>query len=336
MDRQEKVLRLGAAVIASALLMRLAGSGLLRPAAAWLLQPDTQALLIYLETGRIVRFSPSSEETANPDGESAAPALPVAGEEFAPAEAVFSGEDAALVDIYYSYDREVDLEAMLLSPLSWDLTGEQPTVLILHTHATESYTRQGENYTETSAYRTLDENYNMISIGDALADELEKLGIRAIHDRTLHDYPSYNGSYNHARQSIEGYLLEYPSIRLVLDLHRDASGDPNNQLRTEAEVDGQPSAQLMLVMGTNGSGLSHPDWEENMALGVKLHAQLERIAPGITRPIVLRSQRFNQDLSPGALLIEVGAAGNSHAEAVTAARVLARAIGELALGANGE
>ncbi len=336
MDRQEKVLRLGSAVIVSALLLRLCGSGLLRPVAAWLLKPDTQAFLIYLETGRIVRFSPSLEDFSNSDGESAAPVPPEAGEVFAPEMAVFSREDAALVDIYYGCDRQVDVEAMLRTPLTWDLQGEDPAVLILHTHATESYTRHGESYTETSAWRTLDEGYNMISVGDAVAASLEEMGIRVIHDRTLHDYPSYNGSYNHARKAILDYLQEYPSIRLVLDLHRDASGDPSNQLRTLAEVEGQPSAQLMLVIGTNGSGLSHPDWEENMALGVKLHAQLERIAPGITRPIVLRSQRFNQDLCPGALLIEVGAAGNSHAEALTAARVLAQAIGALSLGAKGE
>ena len=336
MDRQEKVLRLGSAVILCALLLRLCGSGLLRPAAAWLLKPETQAFLIYLETGRIVRFSPSLEDFSNSDGESAAPVLPEDGEVFAPEIAVFSREDAALVDIYYGCDRDVDVEAMLRTPLTWDLRGGDPTVLILHTHATESYTRRGEPYTETSAWRTLDEGYNMISVGEAVAAGLEEMGIRVIHDRTLHDYPSYNGSYNHARQAIQNYLQEYPSIRLVLDLHRDASGDPDNQLRTLAEVDGQSSAQLMLVIGTNGSGLSHPDWEENMALGVKLHAQLERLAPGITRPIVLRSQRFNQDLSPGALLIEVGAAGNSHQEAITAARVLAQAIGALSLGAKGE
>ena len=336
MDRQEKVLRLGSAVILCALLLRLCGSGLLRPAAAWLLKPETQAFLIYLETGRIVRFSPSLEDFSNSDGESAAPVLPEDGEVFAPEIAVFSREDAALVDIYYGCDRDVDVEAMLRTPLTWDLRSGEPTVLILHTHATESYTRQGEPYTETSAWRTLDEGYNMISVGEAVAAGLEEMGIRVIHDRTLHDYPSYNGSYNHARQAIQNYLQEYPSIRLVLDLHRDASGDPDNQLRTLAEVEGQSSAQLMLVIGTNGSGLSHPDWEENMALGVKLHAQLERLAPGITRPIVLRSQRFNQDLSPGALLIEVGAAGNSHQEAITAARVLAQAIGALSLGAKGE
>ena len=218
-------------------------------------------------------------------------------------------------------------------PLTWDLASGEPTVLILHTHGTESYTKsKGESYTESSAYRTLDEGYNMISVGDYLAEVLEEAGIGVIHDRSLHDYPSYNGSYSSARKSIAAYLKEYPSIRLVLDLHRDASGDNKNQLKTKATVDGVPSAQLMIVVGTNGSGLSHPKWEENLALALKLYTQLERTSPGICRYISLRSQRFNQDQSTGALIIEVGGAGSSHDEAITATSVLAEAVIAMAKG----
>ena len=92
-------------------------------------------------------------------------------------------------------------------------------------------------------------------------------------------------------------------------------------MRTLAQVDGEASAQLMVVLGTN-----HEHYEDNLSLALKLHARLEQQAPGIMRPLQLRSQRFNQDLSPGALLIEVGAAGNSHGEALTAAEQLAAAI----------
>ena len=220
--------------------------------------------------------------------------------------------------------------------VQWDLSGSEPTVLILHTHTTESYTKTGEDYLESSAYRTLDESYNMLSVGDVLVRVLEENGIRVIHDRTLHDYPSYNGSYAHARKTIAGYLEKYPSIQLVLDLHRDASGDIRNQLKTQATVDGEPSAQLMLVMATGSAGLHHPNWQTNLALGLKLQLQLERIAPGITRPMDLRGQRFNQDMTTGSLLVEVGAAGNTHAEAIRAAQVLGRAIVALADGANPE
>ncbi len=335
MDNREKCLRIGGAAILCALVLRIFASGILDPVVAWILKPETQSFLLYLETGRIVRFSPSFPEKSNSDGESPPP-VEDAQEVLAPAAPVFSTGDGADLEIRYSCPLRPDLESLLLSPLEWDLTGEEPTVLILHTHATESYTQNGEAYTESSAYRTLDGDYNMLSVGETVAEILEENGITVIHDRALHDYPSYNGSYSHARKAIAAYLEEYPSIRLVLDLHRDASGDLNNQLKTQATVDGEPSAQLMLVMGTNAAGLKHPDWEKNLALGLKLQAQLERMAPGITRPMILRSQRFNQDMTPGSLLIEVGAAGNSHDEARLAAQTLARAIVALSQGANRE
>ena len=335
MDQHQRTLRVGAMVILCALVLRIFSSGILQPVANWLMQPKVQSFLLYLETGRIVRFSPSLEENSNSAGESPAPTQPQATEVFQEITApVFSGEDAALLDIRYSCSLRPDLTELLQSPLDWDLTGAEPTVLILHTHATESYTKHGENYAESSAFRTLDEHYNMLSVGDVVAAVLTQNGIGVIHDRELHDYPSYNGSYSHARKSIQEYLVQYPSIRLVLDLHRDASGDLSNQFRTVANVEGESAAQLMLVMGTDAAGLKHPGWEENLALGLKLHAQLEKLAPGIMRPISLRAQRFNQDMTPGSLLIEVGAAGNSHPEALLAAEILGEAIVYLARGAN--
>ncbi len=329
MDTHGKVLRIGAAAIVCALLIRLAALGIPQRWLSWAIQPDMAAFLIYLETGRDVRFSPSSQ-VFSPDfaGESAAPAV----WEKTWVKPAFSAEDASLVDVYDASGLKPDIGSALEASLSWDLTIPEPTVLILHTHTTESYTKSGENYKETAAYRTLDENYNMLSIGDAVGRILAQNGITAVHDRVLHDYPSYNGSYNHARKSVGDYLREYPSIRLVLDLHRDAADTPNGQLRTATTVEGESSAQLMLVMGTDASGLTHPDWEKNLSLAVKLHAALERQSPGIMRPLILRSQRFNQDMSPGALLVEVGAAGNTHAEAQKAAGQLALAIVSLAKG----
>ena len=334
MDHQKWSLRLGGAVIACALLLRLGTGGAFQPLADFLAKPNIASFLIYLETGRIVRFSYSEADAAVFAVESALP-------DFAAAATLreipdFSAEDAALVEIKNQTAKTPDIEALLESPLSWDLTGDQPTVLILSTHTTESYTRAGEDYEETSPFRTLDAAHNMLSIGDHLAGLLEEGGITVIQDRELHDYPSYNGSYNHARKSIQQYLAEYPSIQLVIDLHRDAAGDNTNQMTTSAMVDGQESAQLMLVVGTNGSGLNHPRWQENLALALKLQVQLERLHPGLCRPVNLRSQRFNQDESPGALLIEVGAAGNTRAEALVAAEALAEGILALSRGANSE
>ena len=323
MDHGRNVLRVGAYAIMFALLLRLGGSGIFQPVSDFLAQPKISSLLLYLETGRIVRFSTSypvstvfSMESHTPDLAEALTILPS-----------FTNEDVAAIDLKSNCTLKPDLAALMTQSLSWDLTEDAPTVLILHTHTTESYTKSiGESYAESSAFRTLSEDYNMISIGDHLAQLLENSGIHVIHDRQLHDYPSYSGSYNHARKSTAAYLKEYPSIQLVLDLHRDASGDDSNQMRTLATVNGLSSAQLMLVVGTNGSGLTHPNWEENLALALKLHTACNRISPGIMRYVNLRAQRFNQDLSTGALIVEVGAAGNSHTEALTAIEVLAEGI----------
>lgn len=333
MDQQNRTLRFGTAVVAGAVIFRLGLTGAFQPLADWFFKPETQSFLIYLETGRKVRFSPSLAETTNPvtvpPTETAPAEVPPTEEAALP---VFGPADAALVEIRYSCSARPDLEQLMSQELSWDLTGDAPTVLILHTHATESYTKQGEDYRENSAFRTLDEEYNMISVGARVAELLQEAGIRVIHDRELHDYPSYNGSYNHARKSIQAILAEHPTIRVVLDLHRDASGDLSNQFRPVVQVDGESTAQIMLVMGTGSGSLSHPDWQENLALGLKLQAQLERQAPGITRPISLRGQRFNQDLTTGSLLIEMGAAGNSHTEALRAAEQLAKALIALSRG----
>ncbi|MBQ8833502.1 MAG: stage II sporulation protein P [Oscillospiraceae bacterium] len=325
MNQQQRTIRVGAAAVLCACVFRLGASGLPEKLLSWLSKPNTAAFLTYLETGRNVRFSASQEvfwvfpaESAVPQPEETVPE---------PEKPAFTGEDAALVELYNTSGKSPEPAELITRPLSWDLTGGEPTVLILHTHSTESYTKNGESYTETSAYRTLDEDYNMLSIGAYVAELLAGSGITAIQDRELHDYPSYNGSYVDARASIRAYLEEYPTIQLVLDLHRDAAGTTGNQLRTLASVDGQTSAQLMLVMGTN-----YDTWPDNLSLALKLHAQLEQQSEGIMRKLCLRPQRFNQDLCPGALLVEVGAAGNTHAEALLAAEQLAQAIISLAKG----
>lgn len=327
MDLQQKTNRMGRWVILFACMLRLAMSGIPAMLVQRLAQRSRSIIHTYVETGRNVRFSASSEEIPLFFRESPAPWMPQ------PEKPSFSPEDAGLVQMDYDCTYRPDLEDLLTRPLDWDLTGEEPTVLILHTHTTESYTKDGEVYTETSAYRTLDEQYNMLCIGARLTELLSQAGIGVIHDRNIHDHPSYNGSYVHSRQAVEEILKQYPSIRLVLDLHRDALEKNGMQMKTVTQLEGRSCAQLMLVVGTDISRQSHENWQDNLALALKFQVQLERLAPGIMRPVNLREQRFNQDLSPGALLIEVGTAGNTRREALEAAKKLAEAVVCLAEGA---
>lgn len=322
MEQRNRPLRVGITAILCAAALRLCAAGVPEKILSFLTQPNTAAFLIYLETGRDVRFS-SSAAVFSPDFmESPPPATEQPAEVPVP-----SFSDPETVELYYAVNKQPDIGSLLAKPLQWELKSEEPTVLILHTHSTESYTKHGEDYVETSSWRTLDENYNMLSVGEHVVRLLAEEGITAIQDRELYDHPSYNGSYTRARKSIAAYLEEYPSIQLVLDLHRDASGGEGGQMRTLAQVKGETSAQLMIVLGTN-----HKQYEENLSLALKLHAQLEETSSGIMRPLQLRSQRFNQDLCPGALLVEVGAAGNTHAEALRAAGALAEAIVALSRG----
>ena len=322
MKQLSRARRVGITAVLCALVLRLWSDGYGEKLLNLLTSPEAAAFYIYLETGRDVRFSPSLP-AFSPDFMESPPAATLPATE--PTLPSFSDADG--LELYYASTENPDIPALLAQPLQWHLRGEEPSVLIVHTHTTESYTRVDEPYRESSAWRTVDEHYNMVSIGDTVTALLEENGISVIHDRELHDYPSYHGSYTRTRKAIEDYVNQYPTIQLILDLHRDAAGEGSNQMRTRATVDGESSAQLMLVMGTN-----YDTYPENLSLALKVHAQLEAQCPGITRPLQLRAARFNQDLCPGSLLVEVGAAGNTHPEAQRAAAQLAKAIIALAEG----
>ena len=346
MQLQEKSLRLGAAAIALAVVLRLFSGSAAGQLITSLTEQDVMAAMVFLETGRIVKPTlPTPAETAptetaptETEAATTAPAETVPPTiETSPTEpeikAVFSETDVDLVSVNNACGYDADLPTLLQTPLDWNLREETPKVLIVHSHGTESYTKT-EDYEESSAYRTRDTGHNVVSIGARLKKMLEKGGISVIHDKTMHDAPSYSNAYPNSRESIETYLKKYPSIELVLDIHRDSVESGGKQMKFAIQEDGQSVAQLMLVVGTDAAGLVHPKWPENMSLAVKLHAQLEKNTPGICRSISFRSQRFNQDLSPGALIVEVGSAGNTRAEAIRAADLLAQGIIDLAYGTS--
>lgn len=325
----DRVLRTGAAAIALAVVLKIFTSVPL-PTKLFNAQ-SVSRWVIYLETGRILAETVPATQATEP--------TPTVIEKEPPEEPrrlSFSPSDGDLVNIRSSWDCTLTPRELVMEPLDWDLTGDEPTVLIYHTHAMESYTPQtGEDYTEEVPFRTADLDYNMVSIGTRLAELLENAGISVLHDTTLHDAASYNGSYASSRETVEKYLAQYPSIRLVLDIHRDAAEDGSgHQVAATAETAQGDTARLMLVLGSEAGGLYNPNWQENYALAVKLQAVLEQESPGLCRELHLTDQRYNQDLSPGALLIEVGAAGNSHDEALRAMTPLAEAIAALAKGAN--
>ncbi len=210
---------------------------------------------------------------------------------------------------------------------------EGPQVLILHTHGSEAYTMPpGLEYEPTSECRTTDCTCNVVRVGDELAGVLEAAGLTVVHDTTLHDYPEYSGAYDRSLTAAKAYLEQYPSIQFILDVHRDAISDGNGGMyKVVSDVAGQNAAQLSFVVGTDGGGLEHPLWQENLKLAAAITQCLAEDYPTLMRPITVRNSRYNQHLTTGTLLVEVGAAGNSLDEALLSAQLLGNALAEVIL-----
>lgn len=228
--------------------------------------------------------------------------------------------------IYLKNDstKKIDLNWLLKANLPFELKGNGPHVLIVHTHASESYFPAGKNtYTPDDVERTLDKRYNVVRVGDEIEKILKSKGISVIHNRNIYDSPSYTGCYTRTLSAITEQMKKAPGIKVILDIHRDSMTTKSGvKYKTSATVNGKPSAQMMLVMSTGESGLPHPNWVENLKLGVKLQCQLANKYPGLMRPINLRKERFNMHVTTGSLLIEVGSSANTLEEALTAVKPL--------------
>ena len=228
---------------------------------------------------------------------------------------------------YISNSTEYELTAQdLQAEFAAELTAEAPQILILHTHGSEAYTpAEDEGIVWSGEYRTTDSRYNVVRVGDEMAEVFGAAGISVLHDRTLYDYPSYAGAYDRSLEAIRSYLTRYPSIRFILDVHRDAVADgEGNQYKVVSEIEGVgTAAQLTLVVGSDGSGLTHPDWRENLRLAAAIQSEVLAEYPSLMRPVLLRNSRYNQHATTGSLLLEAGAAGNSPEEAALAGRLFA-------------
>jgi len=230
---------------------------------------------------------------------------------------------------------EVDIAAMLAEPLRFDpAAGGQPTVLILHTHGTESFEPDGFDwYDNIDNYRTTDKNLNITRVGREVAAVFEARDIRVIHSQEFHDYPSFRGSYGRSMATAQYYLGRYPEIQMIFGIHRDAILNASGQyIRTMADIPGMDSAQVMLVVGTDHAGLYHPHWRGNLGFALRLQAAMVAQYPTLARPMSLREERFNAHLAPGAVLVEIGTCANTLQEALTAARLFAEVAADVMLG----
>ena len=237
-------------------------------------------------------------------------------------------------DVYINNRSDKSFDASLFDgTFDASLSEEGPQVLIVHTHGSEAYTMpEGQEYVPSSEYRTTDCEYNTVRVGRELAATLEEAGLSVIHDETLHDYPQYSGAYDRSLETIESYLEQYPTISIVLDVHRDAVADgEGNMVKVVSSVAGVNAAQMTFVVGTDGGGLEHPNWAENLKLAAAVQQDLCEDYPTLMRPITVRNSRYNQHVTTGTLLVEMGAAGNSLDEALLSAQLLGQSLAEVLL-----
>lgn len=198
-------------------------------------------------------------------------------------------------------------------PFELDKDSEEPQILIYHTHATESFElTDREFYDSDFCCKTTERDKNIISVGDKICEELDKAGIPYIHDTLVHDYPSYDAAYASSRAAVEEILEQYPSIKICLDIHRDGiEREDGTRIAPVTEINGREAAQIMIISCADDGSGDIPNYTENFQFACEFQSELESMWPGLTRPILFDTRFYNQDLSTGCLLIEVGSHGNS-------------------------
>ena len=230
-----------------------------------------------------------------------------------------------------------DIAAEIENPLPFGVEKDSPDpqILIMHTHATEDYRLSaGLWYSPGDGARTTDTNLNMCAVGRVMADTLNAAGLNTLHDETLNDYPSYTGSYANSRAVVQRYLAQYPSIKVVLDVHRDAiETEGGSRMAPVCTVDGRQAAQVMIICGCdNGGSVQLPNWRQNLRFAAAWERSMEGMYPGFTRPVLFSYRFYNQDLTTGSLLIEIGGHGNNLNEALYAGQLAANGLVQALLG----
>lgn len=212
--------------------------------------------------------------------------------------------------------------------LKTDININNKNIIIFHTHTCESYTpTEANSYQSTGNFRTTDLNYSVARVGDELQKYLTSYGYNVIHNKTYHDYPSYSGSYGRSLKTVSDLISQNKDTDLIIDLHRDAIGD--DTYAPKVKIGDEYAAQIMFVIGTNGSGLTHDNWKQNLEFAMKVQQKANEMYPGLFKPILLRNARYNQHLGKAANIIEIGATGNTLEECEVSAKYLAKVLSEV-------
>lgn len=228
-----------------------------------------------------------------------------------------------------------DFEKLLASSADCRIKlNAKPQVLIVHTHTTEGYAQRADGlYSPDYSPRTTDSSRNMLAVGEVLARKLEQAGIGTIHATETHDHPKYNGSYERALETVSKYLEQYPSIEMVLDVHRDAiTYDDGTKLKPTVSIDGRKAAQVMIISGCDAGGkLYFPGWKNNLCMALQIQSAAEQLHPGLMRPLNFAPYRYNMHMTPNSLLLEFGTDANTLEEALFSAELMGDALVDVLL-----
>ena len=222
-------------------------------------------------------------------------------------------------------ETDIKLTKEMLTPT---VSVNTENIVIYHTHTCESYTPTEKfEYKESGNFRTTDINYSVARVGTELTKYMEHYGYNVIHDTTLYDYPSYSESYDRSLKGVAKILEENENTDILFDLHRDAIGD--SSYAPTVKIGDEEAAQLMFVIGSNGGGSEHDNWNENLKLAIKIQEKANELYPGLFKPIILRNSMYNQQLATGASIIEVGATGNTMEQCLTSMKYLSKVLSEV-------
>lgn len=234
-----------------------------------------------------------------------------------------------IIDVNNKTDESVDIKALLnTKPQLGNVTKDDPYILIYHTHTTEGYELLDLGwYSNQYVSRTTDESKNMVRVGDELTKTLEDAGYKVIHDRNIYD-KAYNGAYDRSRVTVDKYLKQYPSIRITLDVHRDAiQYDNGTKCKPTALINGRKAAQVMIITGCEGDGVTDfPNWKQNLSFALHLQNTAQESYEGLMRPVFFCNRKYNMNVTPCSLLLEFGTDANTLQEAVYSAQLIGNSL----------
>lgn len=201
-------------------------------------------------------------------------------------------------------------------------------ILIYHTHTYEAYAQtEDSHYTETEKWRTKDDEYNVVAVGEALAACLRAAGITVMHDTTAFEPPSIDQAYDRSLKMLEDRIQAGENYDLYIDLHRDAIASQSTIRRT-VNIGGEAVARFMVLVGkgTTGGYDVKPDWENNLVFAQSVTDALNAQCDGLARNVKIKTGRFNQHVGERCILIECGMNTNTLQEVIAGIPYLSEAI----------